>query len=122
MKPLLSVKDIKKYFQVERGFSRQVIGKVRAVDGISFELRAGETLGVVGESGCGKTTLARIVLNLLKPTAGSVIFNERKITDLRQDQMRVLRKDVQIIFQDPYNSLTQRIKMGEILIEPLLVH
>lgn len=122
MKPLLSVKDIKKYFPLERGSMRHLIGEIKAVDGISFELRAGETLGVVGESGCGKTTLARIALNLLKPTAGNVIFNERKITDLRQDQMRALRKDIQIIFQDPYNSLNPRMKIGEILTEPLIVH
>ncbi len=122
MKPLLSVKDIKKYFPVERGFSRQVIGEVKAVDGISFELRAGETLGVVGESGCGKTTLARIVLNLLRPSAGKVVFDGIEISSLRQNRMRPLRKEIQVVFQDPYNSLNPRMKIGEILTEPLLVH
>ncbi len=122
MKSLLSVKDIKKYFPVERGFNRQVIGEVKAVDGVSFELRAGETLGVVGESGCGKTTLARIVLNLLRPSAGKVFFDGIEISALRQNRMRPLRKEIQIIFQDPYNSLNPRMKIGEILTEPLLVH
>jgi len=122
MKPLLSVKDIKKDFPVERGFSRQVVGKVNAVDGVSFELRAGETLGVVGESGCGRTNLARVVLNLLKPTAGKVFFNGIEISALRQNRMRPIRKEIQIIFQDPYNSLNPRMKIGEILTEPLLVH
>lgn len=122
MKPLLSVKDIKKYFTIERGFSRQVIGEVKAVDGISFELRAGETLGVVGESGCGKTTLARIVLNLLRPSAGKVVFDGIEISSLRQNRMRPLRKEIQVVFQDPYNSLNPRMKIGEILTEPLLVH
>ncbi len=122
MKSLLSVKDVKKYFPVERGFTRKIVGEVQAVDDISFDLEIGKTLGIVGESGCGKTTLARVVLGLLKPTEGQIFFEGEDILNLSQHRMRLLRKKMQVVFQDPYNSLNPRMKIGEILTEPLLIH
>ncbi|MFA5148584.1 MAG: dipeptide/oligopeptide/nickel ABC transporter ATP-binding protein, partial [Candidatus Omnitrophota bacterium] len=122
MRPLLSVEDVSKYFPVERGLARRLVGTVRAVDGVSFQIEAGKTLGLVGESGCGKTTLSRILLNLLKPTGGKVVFDGVDITGLSSGRMRPLRKGLQAVFQDPYNSLDPRMKVGEILDEPLLVH
>lgn len=122
MQPLLSVKGVKKYFPVERGLARQLVGTVKALDGVSFEVEAGKTLGVVGESGCGKTTLSRIILNLITPTSGKVFFDGVEITGLSQNRMRAHRKALQAVFQDPYNSLNPRMKIGEILNEPLLVH
>ncbi|MDD5424315.1 MAG: ATP-binding cassette domain-containing protein, partial [Candidatus Omnitrophica bacterium] len=122
MRPLLSVEDVRKYFPVERGLARRLVGTVRAVDGVSFQIEAGKTLGLVGESGCGKTTLSRILLNLLKPTGGKVVFDGVDITGLSSGRMRPLRKGLQAVFQDPYNSLDPRMKVGEILDEPLLVH
>lgn len=122
MRFLLSVKEVKKYFPVERGFTRKIIGEVKAVDNISFDLEEGKTLGVVGESGCGKTTLARLVLRLLTPTRGKIIFEGEEISNLSQNRLRPLRKKMQVVFQDPYNSLNPRMRIGEILTEPLLVH
>ncbi|MFH0771357.1 MAG: oligopeptide/dipeptide ABC transporter ATP-binding protein [Candidatus Omnitrophota bacterium] len=122
MKPLLSVESVKKYFPVERGLSRKVIGYVKAVDGVTFKLDKGKVSGIVGESGCGKTTLARIVLGLLKPTAGEVFFKGQDITALAPDKTRALRRLLQIVFQDPYNSLNPRMRIKDILIEPLIVH
>ncbi|MFA5094815.1 MAG: oligopeptide/dipeptide ABC transporter ATP-binding protein, partial [Candidatus Omnitrophota bacterium] len=119
---ILSVKNIKKYFPVERGFTRKVIGTVRAVDGISFDIEKGKTLGLVGESGCGKSTLSRLILNLLKPDSGEVIFEGTNVSGLTQSRMRPLRKDLQVIFQDPYNSLNPRMRIQQILSEPLSVH
>ncbi|MFA5164132.1 MAG: oligopeptide/dipeptide ABC transporter ATP-binding protein [Candidatus Omnitrophota bacterium] len=122
MPALLSVEGVKKYFPVERGLAKRIVGTVRAVDGVSFEINKGRTLGLVGESGCGKTTLSRIILNLVKPTAGNVVFEGVRISGMPQDRMRPLRKVLQAVFQDPYNSLNPRMKIGEILAEPLLVH
>jgi oligopeptide transport system ATP-binding protein len=122
MQALLSVDDVKKYFPVERGLAKKLVGTVRAVDGISFDIGAGRTLGLVGESGCGKTTLSRIILNLIAPTGGRVVFDGKEISGMPQDRMRPLRKGLQAIFQDPYNSLNPRMKICDILEEPLKVH
>jgi oligopeptide transport system ATP-binding protein len=121
--PLLEVRDLKMYFPITRGivFQRQV-GAVKAVDGISMTIKRGETLGLVGESGCGKSTAGRAILQLYKPTAGEVIFEGRDLTKLSGNEMRRTRRDVQMIFQDPYASLNPRMTVGDIIGEPIKVH
>src|SRR3979490_44560 len=121
--PVLQVDGLVKHFQLSRGiiFRRQ-IGLVRAVEDVSFEIGRGETLALVGESGCGKSTAGRLVLRLMEPTAGSVRFKGEEIADLGKDELRRLRRHMQIIFQDPYASLNPRMTVGEILAEPLRVH
>ena len=118
--PLLEVTDLVKHFPIKSGllFDREV-DQVRAVDGVSFSIQPGETLGLVGESGCGKSTLSRAVLQLLKPTSGSVRFEGREIAGLSRREMRPLRREMQMIFQDPYASLNPRKRVGQIVGNPL---
>jgi oligopeptide/dipeptide ABC transporter ATP-binding protein len=120
---LLEVEDLKKYFPVTRGiiFQKQ-IAAVKAVDGVSFTVREGETLGVVGESGCGKSTMARCIMRLLDPTAGRVVFDGRDITKLSRAELRPIRREMMMIFQDPYASLNPRKRVGFIVAEALQVH
>jgi ABC-type oligopeptide transport system ATPase subunit len=120
--PVLEVKDLKKHFPVRKGLLRRTVGHVYAVDGISFSIGVGETLGLVGESGCGKTTAGRAVLRLIEPTSGSVQVGGTEITGLSKSEMRPYRAQMQIIFQDPFSSLNPRMTAGEIVAEPLLVH
>ena len=120
--PLLEVVDLKKHFPIKKGLLSRGGGKVFAVDGISFHINQGETLGLVGESGCGKSTVGRTVLRLLDPTAGSIRLNGRDITDLSKAEMRPVRREMQIIFQDPYSSLNPRMSAGDIVEELLRVH
>jgi peptide/nickel transport system ATP-binding protein len=121
-KPILEIRDIKTYFPVKSGLFGRARDFVKAVDGVSFDVFPGETLGLVGESGCGKTTLGRTILRLVEPTSGRIVFKSRDITDLPLSDMRALRKDIQIIFQDPYSSLNPRITIGEAILEPMHVH
>jgi oligopeptide/dipeptide ABC transporter ATP-binding protein len=120
---LVTIRDLKMHFPVTEGalFSREV-AQVRAVDGISFTIRKGETLGLVGESGCGKTTTGRCILRLEHPTSGEILFNGKNLVDLDQKSMRALRQKIQVIFQDPYSSLNPRMKIGDIISEPMMVH
>jgi oligopeptide transport system ATP-binding protein len=120
--PLLEVRDLYKYFPINAGVFSQHVGDVKAVDGIDFSIRAGETLGLVGESGSGKTTAGRVVLRLLPATKGEVIFRGRNVHELGREDARVLRKEMQIIFQDPYASLNPRMTVGDIVSEPLRIH
>ena len=120
--PLVQIENLKQHFPVRKGLFRTVAGHVRAVDGISFEIAEGETLGLVGESGCGKTTAGRTILKLLKPTAGRIVYEGRDITDLRGAELRALRRKMQIVFQDPYGSLNPRMTVRSIVEEGLIVH
>jgi oligopeptide/dipeptide ABC transporter ATP-binding protein len=119
---LLEVSDLVKYFPITGGFFSRTVGHVRAVDGISFQLRQGETLGIVGESGCGKSTTGRVILRLLEPTAGQAFFEGEDIFALNGAGVRKLRSRMQIVFQDPYSSLNPRMTVGELVGEPLKIH
>ncbi|MFO8015309.1 MAG: dipeptide ABC transporter ATP-binding protein [Phycisphaerae bacterium] len=119
---MLQVRDLKTHFPVRRGLFGRTVGYVRAVDGVSFTLETGKTLGLVGESGCGKTTTGRTILRLIPATAGEVVFEGRDVFALPPGEMRRLREDMQIIFQDPYGSLNPRMTVGGIVGEPLRVH
>ncbi len=120
--PILQIKNLKTYFPIKKGMFGKAKDFVKAVDDVSFDVYPGETLGLVGESGCGKTTLGRTVLRLIEPTGGEIIFNGINITGLDNKKMRDLRKDIQIIFQDPYSSLNPRITIGQAIMEPMQVH
>ena len=123
---LLEVKDLKKHFPIQRGVLKRVVGQVRAVDGVSFVIRQGETLGLVGESGCGKTTTGRVILRALDPTAGQILYsrdgNMVDLTRLSRREMKTYRREMQIIFQDPFSSLNPRMTVMEIISEPLIIH
>ncbi|MGC4894030.1 ABC transporter ATP-binding protein [Micromonospora sp. DT31] len=120
---IIEVRDLVKHYPVTRGVVfKKTIGQVKAVDGVSFELKAGETLGVVGESGCGKSTLARVLMNLEKPTAGQVLFKGQDISKLSGGALRRLRRQIQLVMQDPYTSLNPRMTVGDLIGEPFEIH
>jgi oligopeptide/dipeptide ABC transporter ATP-binding protein len=121
-KELISVKNLVKYFPIRGGFLQRVVAHVRAVDDVSFAIKEGETLGLVGESGCGKTSVGRTILRLIPPTSGSVLFDGIDVLKLRGRELKAMRRNMQIIFQDPYASLDPRVPIGESVIEGLKIH
>jgi oligopeptide/dipeptide ABC transporter ATP-binding protein len=118
--PLLSVKDLVKHFPVRKGLLQRTVGQVHAVDGISFDIAAGETLGLVGESGCGKSTAGKAILGLIEPTSGEIRIGGARIDGLSRHQMRPYRRQLQVVFQDPYSSLNPRLRIRDIIAEPLV--
>ena len=120
---LISVRGLRKYFPVLEGLLiKRVVAEVKAVDDVSFEIRRGETLGLVGESGCGKTTIGRCLLRLEQPTAGSILYQGEDLATMTGEGLKALRQKIQVIFQDPFSSLNPRMKVGQILAEPMRVH
>jgi oligopeptide/dipeptide ABC transporter ATP-binding protein len=119
---LIEVKNLKKYFPVEAGFFKRKVADLKAVDGVSFSIKEGESTGLVGESGCGKTTVGRCILRLIEPTEGNIVFEGEDITELGKNELRMVRSKMQLIFQDPYSSLNPRLTIGDIITEPLIVH
>lgn len=120
--PLLEVNGLKKYFPMNKGWFSRKSGYVRAVDDLSFKVMPGETLGIVGESGCGKSTTGQMITQLLEPTAGEIRFQGQSLSDLTDEEVRKVRRDLQFVFQDPYSSLNPRMKVFDIVAEPLQVH
>jgi oligopeptide/dipeptide ABC transporter ATP-binding protein len=120
--PLVEVRDLEKHFPIRAGFLQRQVGAVRAVDGVSFDVLQGETLGLVGESGCGKSTTARLITRLLDPTGGSITWEGRDIAGLKRSELKPLRREMQMIFQDPYSSLNPRKTVGSIISEPFVIH
>lgn len=121
-KTILTVESLKVYFPVKKNFFGKILEVFKAVDGVSFEVKKRETVGLVGESGCGKTTLGRSILRLIEPTSGSIYLNGKNIGNIPEGELRKMRKDIQIIFQDPYGSLNPRITIGEAISEPMKIH
>jgi oligopeptide/dipeptide ABC transporter ATP-binding protein len=119
---ILEVDSLKMHFPITKGLFRTKVGEIKAVDGVSFKMRRGETLGLVGESGCGKTTLGRCICRVYKPTAGSILFDHKEIATMPEDEFRPLRRNISVIFQDPYASLDPRQTAGSIVGEPLKIH
>ncbi len=120
--PILRIEQLKTYFPIRKGVFNRSTEYVKAVDGVSFEVYPGETVGLVGESGCGKTTLGRTILRLVEPTSGDIFFEGVRINDLNKKELRTLRRDMQIVFQDPYSALNPRISIGEAILEPMRLH
>ncbi len=122
LQPLLKVENLKVYFPTKKNFFGKILDEFKAVDNVSFTIEKGETVGLVGESGCGKTTLGRSLIRLIEPTSGRIYFNGKNIADIPGEQLRKMRKDIQIIFQDPYGSLNPRITIGDAINEPMKIH
>jgi len=119
---IMEVRDLVKHFPIRAGFLQRQVGAVQAVDGVSFDVMRGETLGLVGESGCGKSTTARLLLRLMAPTSGSIKFDGREIAHIKGSELKALRRDMQMIFQDPYSSLNPRKTVGSIISDPFVIH
>ncbi|MGW0070927.1 ATP-binding cassette domain-containing protein, partial [Streptosporangium sandarakinum] len=121
--PILEVRDLVKHFPLHQGILlKKQVGAIKAVDGVSFDLRRGETLGIVGESGCGKSTLAKVLMALERPTSGSVKINGREIANARGSELKKVRRNIQMVMQDPYTSLNPRMTVGDIIGEPYEIH
>ena len=121
-KPLLTVKNLYTHFPIRRGIFQKTVAYAHAVDGVSFSIKSGETLGLVGESGCGKTTVGRLIVRLEKPTSGEIILEDKNIANFNKKNLKSFRRNVQIIFQDPYSSLNPRMTAGAIVSEPMIIH
>src|SRR3954463_3090556 len=119
---IMEIDGLFKHFPIRSGFFQRQVGAVKAVDGVSFDVKRGETLGLVGESGCGKSTTARLLLRLMEPTDGSIRFEGKEIAHIKGEELKALRREMQMIFQDPYSSLNPRKTVGSIISDPFVIH